>query len=222
MKFNAKLKQEKSEHAIITWQYRKGTQTLRVETYHKKYDNLVKFKDEFSADPGNYNNNGYGFSNGLDIFWRNQKEFGKSDYWISYSWNNSKRNYLDFPVQARPFYASAHNLSLVYKRFIMKINSFISCSYSFASGRPYYNPNNPVFMADRTKAYNDLSIGLTHIFYLFNKQTVAHLIVNNLLGINNIYGYTYTKTPDNNGIYSSQSVTPPQKQLAVFLISFQL
>jgi membrane-bound inhibitor of C-type lysozyme len=222
LKFTAKLAPEKSRHSIITWQYKKGEKTLRLEAYHKNYSNLVKFKEEFSIEKDSYSNDGAGYSRGIDIFWRHQKEFGKSDYWISYSWNDSKRNYRDFPVPATPHYVSEHNLSVVYKRFFTKLNSFASATWSFASGRPYFNPNNPVFMSDRTKAYKDISLGLTHILYLFKTQTVVHLIVNNVCGFNNIYGYTFTKIPDNQGIYHSQPVRPPQKQLAVILISFQL
>jgi len=222
LKFSAELSPEKSTHSILTWQFRKDTRTLRIEAYYKDYSDLVKFAEEFSIEPGNYTNTGSGYSRGIDVFWRNQKEFGKSDYWVSYSWNDSKRNYRNFPVQATPHYVSEHNFSVIYKRFILPLNSFVSGTYSFASGRPYFNPNNPEFMADRTKTYNDLSIGLTRIFYLFNTQAVAHVIVNNVLGFNNVFGYNYNATPDNNGIFQAQPVTPAQKRMAVFLISFQL
>ena len=221
LKFTTELQPEKSEHFIITWQYIKGAQTLRLEAFNKDYSNLVKFREEYSFGQGNYNNSGSGHARGIDVFWRNQKEFGKSDYWISYSWNNSKRDYRDFPVQATPYFASEHNLSVVYKRFITDLNTFVSGSWSFASGRPYFNPNNPVFMADRTKPYNDISMGLTHVLYLFNTQAVVHLVVNNLFGFNNVFGYTFSEIPDDQGFYRSRPVTPPQKRMAVVLISFQ-
>ncbi len=222
LKFSSKLKPEQSTHSILTWQYMEGTYTFRIEAYHKDYAELVKFKHEFSQEPGNYTNEGSGYSRGIDIFWRNRKEFGKSDYWISYSWNDSKRNYRDFPVQATPHYVSAHNFSAVYKKFFMPLNCFLSGSYSFASGRPYYNPNNVVFMSDRTKNYHDASLGITHITYLFNTQTVLHLVVNNVFGFNNIFGYSYGNLPDESGKYIAQPITPVSKRMAVFLISFQL
>lgn len=222
LKFATDLGQEKASHSILTWQYKKDTKTLRIEGYYKNYSDLVKFEDEYSVVPENYNNLGSGYSRGIDVFWRDQKPMGKSDYWISYSWNDSKRNYRDFPGKATPHYVSAHNLSVVYKHFFPGIRTFVSSTYSFASGRPYYNPNNPEFMADRTKSYNDLSLGLTHMIYLFNKQTVFHLIVNNVLGFENIYGYTYSNTPDANGVYPSTPVIPSSKRMAVFLVSIQL
>lgn len=222
LKFSSALSPEKSTHAILTYQYKKETRTFRIEAYNKKYTELVKFVDEYSFEPGNFSNNGYGYSHGIDLFWRDQKPFGKSDYWISYSWNDSKRNYRNFPVEATPHYVSAHNLSVVYKKFFMPVNCFISATYSFASGRPYFNPNNPVFMADKTKSYNDISLGLTHVLYLFNKQTVLHMIVNNVLGFNNIYGYNYNTQPNESGIFEAKPIIPASKRIVVALISFQL
>ena len=222
LKFTDELAPETSTHSILTWQYKKDSRTLRIEAYNKNYSDLVKFDKEFSAESGNYNNTGSGYSRGIDIFWRDQKEFGKADYWISYSWIDSKRNYRDYPMKVTPHYVSKHNLSVVYKQYFTKINSFISGSYTFASGRPYNNPNSPEFMAGKTKTYNDVSLGFTHIFYLFNTQTVAHVIINNALGFNNVFGYNYAQTPDNNGVYESQPIVPGQKRLIVFLLSFQL
>ena len=222
LKFSSELLPEKSTHSILTYQYKKESRTLRVEAYDKSYSKLIKFNDKYSFEQGNFSNEGYGYSRGIDVFWRDQKTMGKSDYWVSYSWNDSKRDYMDFPNKATPHYVSEHNLSVVYKKFFTKINTFGSATYSFASGRPYYNPNNPVFMADKTKSYNDISLGITHILYLFNTQTVLHLIVNNVLGFNNIYSYTYNNTPNNLGIYEANPVTPPSKRMAVLLISFLL
>ncbi|WP_321344967.1 TonB-dependent receptor [uncultured Draconibacterium sp.] len=222
LKFTDELAPETSTHSILTWQYKKDSRTLRIEAYNKNYSDLVKFDEEFSAEPGNYNNTGSGYSRGIDVFWRDQKQFGKADYWISYSFIDSKRNYRDYPLKVTPHYVSKHNLSVVYKQYFTKINSFISGSYTFASGRPFNDPNTPEFMAGKTKTYNDVSFGFTHLFYLFNTQTVAHVIVNNALGFNNVFGYNYAQTPDNNGVYQSQPIVPGQKRLIVFLLSFQL
>jgi hypothetical protein len=222
LKFSAAISPERSGHSILTWQYRKDSRTLRVEAYNKDYSDLVKFREEFSPLPGNFTNTGKGYSRGFDLFWRDQKAFGKSDYWISYSWNDSKRDYRDFPQAVRPPYASEHNLSAVYKRFFPSLSSFVSATWSHSSGRPYHDPNRPGFMKGRTPSYNDISMGLTHIFYLFNTQAVAHLIMDNLFGFEQVFGYTSSKEPDSQGVYTLQAVTPPQKRMAVLLISVQL
>ncbi len=222
LKFSPALLPEKSTHSILTYQYKKGGQTFRLEAYHKKYTNLVKFIDEYSYEPGNFTNDGKGYANGFDIFWRNQKPLGKSDYWISYSWNDTKRDYKDFSAKVTPHFASEHNLSVVYKKLFTELRTFVGFTGSFASGRPYYNPNNPVFMSDKTKSYFDLSMNFTYITNLFNKQAVIHLVVNNLPGFNNIFGYTYNSTPNNQGVFESQPITPASKRMAVILVSFQL
>jgi hypothetical protein len=221
-KFSSALNPEKATHSILTWQVKKGSHTFRAEAYYKKYTGLVKFTEAYSFEPGNYTNNGSGYSQGIDLFWRNQRSIDKGDYWISYSWNDSKRNYRDFKEQATPHYVSEHTLTAVYKKFILKINTIASLTYSFASGRPYYNPNNREFMKDKTKPYNDFSIGLTHILYLFNRQSIIHLVVNNLFGFENIYGYTYSNTPDSHGIYQATPIIPASKRMAVLLVSIQL
>jgi hypothetical protein len=77
LKFTSDIGPEKSEHAILTWQYKKDSKTLRLEAYNKNYSDLVKFKKDFSFEPGNYTNSGSGYSRGFDLFWRDQKEFGK-------------------------------------------------------------------------------------------------------------------------------------------------
>ncbi len=222
LKFTAGLKPEMAEHWILSWQYKEAPYTLRVEAYYKDYTNLVRFRDEFSPEPGNFSNTGSGYARGIDVFWRNQKPFGRSDYWVSYSWIDARRIYRDFPVRATPHFVPEHNLSAVYKKFFTGINSFVSGTWSLASGRPYYNPNNPYFMADRTKPFTDVSLGFTHVFYLFNRQSVTHLVLNNIFGFNNIYGYTYSQTPDDDGFFGSKPVISPQKQMAVLLISLQL
>jgi hypothetical protein len=222
LKFDPTLSPEKASHTILTYQFKKETQTLRIEAYHKNYSKLVKYTEPYMPVPGNYTNTGSGYSNGFDIFWRNEKAFGKSDYWVTYSWNDSKRNYKDFPTKATPYYVSEHNLSVAYKKFFFKTNTFGAFTYTFASGRPYYNPNNPEFMSDLTKPFNDISFSLTHIFYLFGKQTVAHLVANNLFGFNNVFGYSFSETPNQQGLYESKPVTSPQKRMAVILISIQL
>jgi hypothetical protein len=222
LKITTGLGPEMAEHWILSWQYKQAPYTLRLEAYYKDYTNLVRFRDEYSPEPGNFSNTGSGYARGIDVFWRNQKPFGRSDYWISYSWIDARRIYRDFPVRATPHFVPEHNLSAVYKKFFTGINSFVSGTWSLASGRPYYNPNNPDFMADRTKPFTDVSLGFTHIFYLFNRQAVSHLVLNNIFGFNNIYGYTYSKAPDDDGFFGSRPVTSPQKRMAVLLISIQL
>ena len=46
------------------------------------------------------------------------KSIKNTDYWVSYSYLDSERNYRNYPMEAQPNFASTHNLSVVGKYFI--------------------------------------------------------------------------------------------------------
>ncbi|MDX2445077.1 MAG: TonB-dependent receptor [Bacteroidales bacterium] len=219
LKMSRTLSTERSTHYILNYQYKKNNRVFRVEAYHKNYSSLVKFSSPYSIEPENYNNLGYGSSQGLDLFWRDKQTFRNTDYWISYSYNHSDRDYQDYPICAIPSYSSAHNLSLVYKRFFNRLNTFFGVTYSFASGRPYNNPNSNGFMTGKTKTYNDISLNATYLTRVFNKEAIIHLNFTNVLGFENVYGYRFRNIPDDAGMYEMQAVIPPSKRMAVLLIS---
>jgi hypothetical protein len=222
LKFTSSLSSEKSDHYILNFQYRKNRRIFRVESYLKQYTDLVKFETMYSIDPASYSNQGHGYAGGLDLFWRDSESLRGVDYWISYSYLNTSRDYKDYPYSVAPHYASGHNLSLVYKHFIERIRTFAGFTYSFASARPYDNKNGSNFMDGRTKAYNDLSLNLTYLMQLFGNDCIIHLTINNLFGFENIFGYTYSASPGENGLYASQAILPPSKRQAVLLIMLSL
>ncbi|MDP3913970.1 MAG: TonB-dependent receptor [Bacteroidota bacterium] len=222
LKFAPQLNPEKSQHAVMTWQYMTDLKTFRIEGYLKKYDNLVKFDQPLATNPLDYNNAGSGHAEGIDIFWRDKETFDLTDYWISYSWINARRNYKDFPVTAIPNYVSEHNLSVVYKRFLPPLRTYASVTYSFASSRPYHDPNIPGFMNAKTQTYNDISLSLTHLMELFGKQSVLHLMVNNLAGFDNVYGYNFANTPNAAGKYESTPIKSPFVRQVILLVSIML
>jgi len=190
---NSSLNFEKAIHYILNYQYIDEFYTFRIEGYYKKYDDLVKqvtFPTDYSYPL--YNNSGSGYAKGIDIFWRDKKTFSLADYWISYSYLDTKRNYRDFPTLAQPTFATPHTLSLVFKRWIPEITTYLGFTYTFATGRPYYNPGNPVFNGDKTKNYNNLSFNASYLVNLFDNFTVVYFSVTNILGFNNVFGYRYS------------------------------
>ncbi|WP_425392072.1 carboxypeptidase-like regulatory domain-containing protein [Ekhidna sp.] len=206
---------EKATHYIMNYQWLKEGQSFRVEAYEKQYDQLVKYMSVF--DPGSFTFDGDGYARGLDFFWRDSKTFKNMDYWVSYSFLQTERNHRDFPGSFTPAFASAHNFSFVMKKFIEDIKSQIGVTYSFASPRAYNDMNNDKFLSARTPSYHDLSFNIS---YLYSNQIIVHAMVNNVLGINNIYGYEFADTPDSNGVYASRAITPPAKRfifLGVFI-----
>jgi len=206
----------------MTWQYQTELKTFRVEGYLKKYNSLVKYTQPLATNPLDYSNAGNGHAEGIDFFWRDKETLKLSDYWISYSWINAKRDYRDYPEMAVPYYVSAHNLSLVYKRFFEKIRTYGAITYSFASSRPYHDPNFEGFMNAKTNSYNDISLSLTYLMELFGKQSVLHLMVNNLAGFDNVYGYNFSNSPDAGGHYESTPIKSPYERQIILLISIML
>jgi len=198
------LSSERAEHFILNFQIINNQRTFRVESYYKRYFNLIKFADQGKL----LTNDGKGYARGIEVFWRDNKSLRNIDYWVSYSLLDTKRDYLDFPVSATPAFASRHNFSLVYKHFISQIHSQVGITYSFASGRPYYNPNAKAFNSDRTPSYHDVSANFS---FLPTNWLIIHTSCSNLLGRNNIFGYKYASTADGNGIYRRQEVTQPAK-----------
>jgi outer membrane cobalamin receptor len=222
LQFEPRLSHEKADHYILNFQYRKNRRTFRVEGYLKYYDDLVKYATPYSPLASDYNNDGYGRAQGIDFFWRDSESLDGSDYWISYSFLNTSRDYRDYPESVMPSFASAHNLSVVYKRFFEKLKILGGITYSFASGRPYHDPNSPVFMDGRTRAYNDISLNLTYLTALFRRDFIIHLNITNLLGFDHVFGYSYAGTPDESGTYPSQAIVPATGTMAVFMFMLSL
>jgi|SRR5690554_2282951 len=191
---NIDLKFEKATHYILNYQYISEDYTFRIEGYYKDYDELVKqitFPEDFTEFP-DYNNSGEGYAKGIDVFWRDKKTLEFVDYWISYSYLDTKRDFREYPTLAVPTFATPHTLSIVFKKWMPDITTSLGFTYSFATGRPYYNPNNPVFHGDKTKNYNNLSLSASYLTNLLGNFTVVYFSVNNLFGFSNVFGYRYS------------------------------
>jgi len=200
---NPLLYPEKAEHFILNYQSVVNNRTFRVETYYKRYDDLIKSID---GDPGYIDQQGKGYAQGIELFWRDNRSIKNVDYWVSYSFLHTKRDYLNFPYAVTPSFASAHNFSLVYKHFIKAIKSQLGFTYSYASGRPYNDPNTDKFNGSKTPSYSDLSI---NVAYLPKPFLIVYLSCTNITGRDNIFGYEFSRDPDNNGLYQSRPIRQP-------------
>jgi vitamin B12 transporter len=198
---------EKATHYILSFQHVSDSLTLRIEAYYKQYDNLVRTVPEI-------NNSGNGYADGFDVFWRDKKTFKNVDYWISYTYLDTKRLYRDFPTSAMPSFASTHNASVVIKKWFPKIMTSVGLTYNYASGRPYYNPNNPVYLGDKTYDYNSISVNASYLTRFCGAFTVLVLSVTNVAGINNVYGYRYSY----DGM-RREAIIPPAKR-SIFIGMF--
>jgi len=200
-----RLAQERAEHFILNYQVASDRKTFRVEAYWKRYSDLIRFFQDDATHPVN---TGSGYARGVEVFWRDNQTFRNVDYWLSYSFLDTKRDYLNYPMAAVPTFASAHNFSFVYKHFIRAIKSQVGFTYSFASGRPYYNPNlaSDLFQTERTPYYEDLSVNVS---YLPRNWLIVYASCTNLLGRDNIFGYEYSTLRDANGMFAARAIRQP-------------
>ncbi len=205
LKFTKTLKSEKASHFIANYQSIKKNTIFKIEAYFKDYTNLIKFNNQQATFNSDFNNNGYGFAKGIDVFWRQNQTLKNTDYWFSYSFLDTQRNHRNFPVKATPSFAAKHNLSIVGKRWLSSLKSQVGLSYTFTSGRNYTNPNTSKFLNNKTKNFNSLSLNWS---YLINQQKIVYFSVNNVLGRKNILGYRYKNTADTNGVFNRQAIVP--------------
>jgi hypothetical protein len=189
---------EKATHYIANFQHVDDKRTFRVEGYYKKYENLVRTESPTYSPYASgvaKDSDGKGYAKGVDIFWRDKKTFKYTDYWISYSYLDTKREYLYYPVQLMPTFAAKHVLNVVWKRWFPKLNCSIGFTYAYASGRPYYNPNKTelnTILSDRTKDYHNLSLTASYLTTIKKHFTVFSLSVGNVPGIDNVFSYRYS------------------------------
>ena len=215
LKYYKNFEHEKTAHYIFNYLYNIDGKMFRAEAYYKKYNNLVKYTGITAAFDSQYNNSGYGFAKGIDLFWRDNKTFKNLEYWISYSYVDSRRDYKNYEYSVTPSYIAKHNFSIVGKYWINSLRSQLGVTHTFNSGRPYDNPNQAAFMGEHTKCYNNLSLSWA---WLMSPQKILYFSVSNITGSNNIFGYTYANNQGIDGQYARQAITQPASRF--FFVGF--
>lgn len=195
---------QRATHYIVNYQQVSRDYTFRVEGFYKKYNDLIKtYASPGSSFTDSISNAGYGEAKGIELFWRDRKSLKDVDYWISYSFLDTKRDYLNFPTALKPNFAATHTANLVIKKFVSKLKTQFNASYTYATGRPYYNFRHDAGagkfrIADQgtTIDYNSMSFSLNYLPSInkpgAKKFTVIVFSVNNVLGSNQIFGYNYS------------------------------
>ncbi|HRX68099.1 MAG TPA: hypothetical protein P5200_06995, partial [Tenuifilaceae bacterium] len=212
LRFTHSLNFEQANHYIVNYQWERSDRILRVEGYRKDYKDLVTYNSTEFWNGDLYSNSGSGYSQGVDVFFRDRRTFKSFEYWFSYSYVDSKRKYRDYPEMVTPHFAPEHTASFVGKKWVQSITTQFGMSVTFASGRPYNNPNSDKFMDGKTPYYNDISLNCSHLTTIFKKPTIIYMSVNNLLGRDNIFGYRYYSKPNEEGIYEAFPVKSESKR----------
>ena len=203
---------QRADHYIFQVQRAADGRSLRLETYYKKYQDLIKTTTDFYR-PIALNNNGSGYAKGVELFWRDKKSLKNIDYWVSYSYLDSKRDYLNYTESLFPNFAAKHTLSVVAKKFVTNWKTGFNISYNYNSGRPYYNfvtENGNTVLKNQgfVKDYQAVNFSLNYLPNLGKKDarafTVLVLSINNVLGTKNEFGYNFSS----NGL-KSRAIVPP-------------
>lgn len=190
----------RADHYIAQFQKSINQQTFRAEVFYKKYHNLIK-TDVVGFTEAAVSNNGFGDAKGFEFFWRDKKTIKNFDYWISYSYLDTKRDFLNFPYAITPNFAAKHTASIVTKKFVQKLKMNFNASYNFSSGRPYYNiarDGASYKFSDRGTIpdYHNVSFAINYLPFIGKKDAkmfgVYVLQVSNIFNIKQTYGYQYS------------------------------
>ncbi len=198
---NPTLDQSQSTHYLLNYQWSQNNRTLRAEIFQKDYDYLIRYT---ASEP--LNTSGEGFARGFDLFYRDQESVRNLDFWITYSFIDSKRVYKSYFEPVQPSFAPKHNFSIVGKYWIEQLNSQLGMSWQANDGYSYDNPNLPGQMESKTKAFAGLNLNWS---YLPKPNLILHFAVNNVLGRQNVFGYSYADQPNASGQYASLPVMAP-------------
>ncbi|WP_428666706.1 TonB-dependent receptor [Runella sp.] len=195
---NQKLDFELANHLILNYQIIKNDRTFRIETFKKDYKSLVSEKTSF-YDPNPYrfptgltNNNGSGYAQGFDVFFRDKKTVKNGDFWVTYSFLDTKRLFRNYSVESMPTFASKHNWSIVYKQFLTKINTNVGITYTHTSPRPIYAYGTTNFKPEYAKTFDNLSLAASYITTIKGNFMVFYATLDNVLGRKNVFGYRYS------------------------------
>jgi len=221
LKYTSDLSFEKAKHYILSFQ--KGSlnnRLFRIEAYYKDYQKLVRYDEWTTNRYANLNNTGNGYAKGIDVFYRDKETFKYTDFWLSYSYIDTERQYKYYPEKVTPSYISEHTFSAVGKYFIGAITTQVGATWMVASGRPYHAAGDASFMSRKAPIYNDLSLNLSYLTHLGDHFTIVHFSFSNALGRKHLMGYRNVPSPDNHGELIPMPILPDVKQflfLGIFI-----
>lgn len=212
----------KATHYILQYQKVLNQRSLRLEAFYKKYRGLVKTGFSGFTEAA-LSNEGFGDAKGLELFWRDKKTIKNFDYWISYSYLDTKRDFLNFPYAITPNFAARHTASLVTKKFVQGWKMNLNAAYNFASGRPYYHirfDGSRYQFTDKgtIPSYHNVSFAINYLPFIGKQNPKSYgvyvLQVSNIFNLKQTYGYQYSY----NGMRKEAIV--PTSRMFVFIGAF--
>ena len=178
---------QRADHYIFGFHRTSNKRTLRAEAYHKQYADLLRL----GAEP---DNSGFGHARGLELMFQDRQTIKGVDYRLTYSYVDAERDYLDFPTSAQPTFVANHVFNASAKKFFPKALLNVGMTYTYASGRPFYNPNHGDFLGDRTPDYHNLNLNIAYLPKIGKTFSVIVLTLYNALDFEQTFSYQYGQT----------------------------
>ncbi len=180
------LSTERAEHFILGYHRNSNERSFRIEAYAKQYSQLLRLQPDITTS-------GSGYARGVEVFFRDRTSIKNTDYWLTYSFVDAERDYLNFPRAAQPTFAARHVANVAIKHFVPAIMTNFGATYTYSSGRTYYNPNRPdsEFLADRTPGNHNINLNIAYLPRMGKTFSVIVLTLYNALNFRQLYGYEY-------------------------------
>jgi hypothetical protein len=221
----APLTSAKATHFIAQYQRLVNDRTLRTEVFYKTYSNLLKTGLQNNREQAT-GSTGFGDAKGFEVFWRDRKTIKGVDYWISYSYLDTKRNFLNYPYAIQPNFAAKHTASVVVKKYVQNWKTQFNGAYNYASGRPYYfitteNNTSKFLEQGTTPHYHNISFSLNYLPSIGKANAKSFVVY--VLSVSNVFGFdqTFTYKYSYNG-YRKEAVVPPSKRFVYIGAFFSL
>jgi len=187
----------KADHLQLSFQHANQKRTIRGEVYYKDYSDFA------TRENMGLNAIGEGYARGFDVFYRERSLIKNADFWLTYSFVDSKRRYNGFETEVRPNFAPQHNFSAVMKYWIADLKSQVGGTFTWNSGQPYDSPNRAGEMESVSPDFASLSLNWS---YLCRQNLIIHASVSNVTGRDNVFGYQYANEADANGFYEREPI----------------
>lgn len=202
----------KANHYILGFQKNREDKYLfRTEIYYKDYRRLI------STLGGDTTMNGNGYVKGLELFWKQKFKEKEFEYWLSYTYLDSKRQFAGYPQLTQPDFVSNHSFSAVVKRYFSQLSMHMAFTYNFESGKPYYNPNRTLkeFLTDKTIDFHNFNTSLAYVRSIGKVHSIFVCTISNVFNNRQIFGYRYSRIDTNR----RQPLTPMASRF-IFLGAF--
>ncbi len=201
----APLKPMQAQHVILSYDYTvSDNMNIRIEAFNKDYSQLPLQTSLVGASQ--YTSTGYGYARGVDMIAKGGFPEWKLSGLVSYGFIDTKRYWLDFERLAPSPYDITHNLTVIAK-YDISPEFQVGLSYRAATGRPFtpvesalYHASENVFEplygeknSARLPHYHRLDLRLTYLTQVFERFLVMYMEGLNILGIENMFGYTYSR-----------------------------